>query len=203
MESPLVEKDVGRNVQVFKGAGTLQTSAAIASPLVDAGLQDPMVYEAASAVHVWEPVPKKHTSNRQPKLKAIGSGIPAAGSALGKDSAAAKGKSVEAVGFGSVDTGLMVSGSVSAGSTLGMDCEGLKGKLAEAVSHASAATYLSSGLRPGLGGYSGAKVLQQRVNSRLQPSQGLGQRVHTGKSLHSKSSLSSGHGRNLPTTTAL
>uniref|UniRef100_A0A6N2ME06 Protein RER1 n=1 Tax=Salix viminalis TaxID=40686 RepID=A0A6N2ME06_SALVM len=109
----LAEADVGRNVQVSAGAGTLPTSAAIASPLVDAGLQDPMVCEAATD---WEPVPKKLISNRQPKMKAIGSG-PAAGSALGKVNAAAKGKSVEAVGIGSVDTGLMASGSVSAGST--------------------------------------------------------------------------------------
>ncbi|KAJ6683714.1 hypothetical protein OIU85_007410 [Salix viminalis] len=122
--SPPAKADVGRNVQVSAGAGTLPTFAAIASPLVDAGLQDPMVCEAATD---WEPVPKKLISNRQPKMKAIGSG-PAEGSALGKVSAAAKGKSVEAAGIGSVDTGLMASGSVSAGSTKGMDCEVLKGK---------------------------------------------------------------------------
>ncbi|KAJ6365137.1 hypothetical protein OIU76_030000 [Salix suchowensis] len=77
-------------------------------------------------------------------MKAIGSGVLATGSALCKDSAAAKGKSVEAVVIGSIDTGLMVSGSVSAGSILGMDCE--------------AATDLSSDLRPGSVGISGAKV---------------------------------------------
>ncbi|KAJ6420884.1 hypothetical protein OIU84_028292, partial [Salix udensis] len=112
-----------------------------------------MVCEAATD---WEPVPKKLINNRQPKMKAIGSG-PVAGSALGKVSAAAKGKSVEAVGIGSVDIGLMASGSVSAGSTLGMDYEGLKGKLVGAVSHASAATDLSSGFRPRSVGISGAK----------------------------------------------
>ncbi|KAJ6683716.1 hypothetical protein OIU85_007412 [Salix viminalis] len=101
--SPPAEKDIGRNVQVSEEAGTLQASVAIASPLVDVGLQDPMVCEAASAVHDWEPVPKKHLSNKQPKMKTIGSGILAAGSALGKDSVAAKGKSVEAVVIGFVD----------------------------------------------------------------------------------------------------
>ncbi|KAJ6368660.1 hypothetical protein OIU78_001104 [Salix suchowensis] len=53
----------------------------------DAWLQDPMVCEAATAVHDWEPVPKKHLSNNQPKMKAIGSGVLAAGSTLCKDSA--------------------------------------------------------------------------------------------------------------------
>ncbi|KAJ6423539.1 hypothetical protein OIU84_024495 [Salix udensis] len=88
-----------------------------------------MVCEAATGVHDWQPVPKKHTSNRQPK---IGSGIPA-DLALGKDSSTSKGKSIEAVGNVSGATDLTALGSVAAGSAMGMGCVGLNGKPVGAV----------------------------------------------------------------------
>ncbi|KAJ6751934.1 hypothetical protein OIU85_002359 [Salix viminalis] len=68
------------------GAESVHNSIALAPPMIDEGLQDPMVYEAATGVHDWQPVSKKHTSNRQPK---IGSGIPA-DLALDKDSSISK-----------------------------------------------------------------------------------------------------------------
>ncbi|KAJ6740514.1 hypothetical protein OIU79_000604 [Salix purpurea] len=86
---------------------------------------DPMV-ETASADD-WQPVPRKHTSNRQPKS---GSGNPQ-NLALSKASVASKGKMVEAVGNESVDNGLLASGSMAAGSSM-----------VEAVGNASVGTRL-------------------------------------------------------------
>ncbi|KAJ6683717.1 hypothetical protein OIU85_007413 [Salix viminalis] len=88
---------------------------------------DPMLSEAAAAVHEWELVPKKHLSTRQPKMKNTVSGGSTAGSALGRDCAAAKGKSIEVVLIGSVETNLVASRSIAASPTLGMDSEVVKG----------------------------------------------------------------------------
>ncbi|KAJ6420885.1 hypothetical protein OIU84_028293 [Salix udensis] len=82
-----------------------------------------MLSEAAVAVHEWEPMPKKHLSNRQPRMKNTISGGSTAGSALGRDCATAKGKSVEVVLIGSIKTNLVASGSIAASPTLGMDSE--------------------------------------------------------------------------------
>ncbi|KAJ6365126.1 hypothetical protein OIU76_029989 [Salix suchowensis] len=215
-----------KDVLFSKGAVPLQNSVDLDASLVDVRLQDPMeveasafahaqlpvpqklssntqpdpmVSEAAPADHDWQPVRKKHTSNRQPKS---GLGI-SASLALGKDSVASKDQTGEAARNESVNNGLMALGSIAAGSTMGKGCNGLNGKLIGAVPQVSAATNLSSGLRPVSAGVSGTKMVQQRFNSKKQPLKDLRQGGHTGKSLQLKSSFSSGHGRNLPTTTAL
>ncbi|KAJ6370149.1 hypothetical protein OIU76_028426 [Salix suchowensis] len=153
-----------------------------------------MVCEAAAGVYDWQPVPKKHTSNRQPKI-----GLVPADLALGKDNSTSNDKSVEAVGNVSGGADLTALGSVATGSVVGL---GLNGKPVGAVPLASAAAGLGLGLRPGSKGVLGAKMAPQRVNGRMQPLKGLGQGGHTGKGLQSKSYLSRGHGRNIPTTTA-
>ncbi|KAJ6416958.1 hypothetical protein OIU84_002775 [Salix udensis] len=111
------------SVNSSEGAGLMQTFVAVVSSKVDAGLQDPMLSEAVAAVNEWEPVPKKHLSNRQPRMKNFVLGGFTTGSVLGMDCATAKGKSVEAVLIGSAETDLVASGSKAAGSTLGMDNE--------------------------------------------------------------------------------
>ncbi|KAJ6368658.1 hypothetical protein OIU78_001102 [Salix suchowensis] len=55
---------------------SVHISVALAPPLTDEGLQDPMIYEAVTGVYDWQPVPKKHTN-----LTALGS--VAASSAMG------------------------------------------------------------------------------------------------------------------------
>ncbi|KAJ6419686.1 hypothetical protein OIU84_029748 [Salix udensis] len=130
------------------------------------GMQDPMVFEAATVaparqalpnkltstrqpdvvaatVDVWQPVLRKHTSNRKPKS---GMGILpglALGLAFGKDIVASKEKMAEAIENVSTTNGLMASGSIAAGSSM-----------VEAVSNASGGTGMK-GLSMGCAGYFG------------------------------------------------
>ncbi|KAJ6365129.1 hypothetical protein OIU76_029992 [Salix suchowensis] len=145
-----------------EGIESVHISVALAPPLTDEGLQDPMIYEAATGVYDWQPVPKKHTSNRQPKIGSVPVDL-----ALGKDSSTSNGISVEAVCNVSGGTDLTALGSVAAGSAMGMGCVGLNGKLVGAVLQASVATDLGPGLRPVLKGVLGAKMASQRVNGRM------------------------------------
>ncbi|KAJ6693768.1 hypothetical protein OIU85_004538 [Salix viminalis] len=96
-----------------EGTELVHNSVALAPPLTDEGLQDPMVCEAATGVYDWQPVPKKQTSNRQPKIGSVPTDL-----ALGNDSSTSNGKSVEAVGKVSGGTDLTALGSVAAGSTM-------------------------------------------------------------------------------------
>ncbi|KAJ6770275.1 hypothetical protein OIU79_021011 [Salix purpurea] len=114
-----------------KGTESVHNSVALA-PLTDEGLQDPMVCEAATGVYDWQPVSKKHTSNRQPKIGSVSAAL-----ALGKDSSTSKGKSVEVVGNVSGGIDLTALGSDAAGSAMGMGCVGLNGKPVGAVPQAS------------------------------------------------------------------
>ncbi|KAJ6691260.1 hypothetical protein OIU74_015869 [Salix koriyanagi] len=103
-----------------EGSESVHNSVPLAPPLTNEGLQDPMVCEAAAGVYDWQPAPRKHTSNRQPKIGSVPAAL-----GLGKDSSVSNGKSVEAVGNVSGGTGLTVLGSVAAGSIMGMGCVGL------------------------------------------------------------------------------
>ncbi|KAJ6766092.1 hypothetical protein OIU79_022123 [Salix purpurea] len=75
-----------------------------------------MVYEAAT--HDWQPVPKKHTSNRQPKISSVLAAL-----------ALRKGKSAAAVGTVSGGTDLSVLDSNAVGSERVMGGVGLNGQL--------------------------------------------------------------------------
>ncbi|KAJ6377610.1 hypothetical protein OIU76_026564 [Salix suchowensis] len=137
----------------------------------------PMI-SVATTDCVWQPVPKKHTSNR-------------------------KGKSVAEVGNASGDTALSGLGGNDAGSAGVMDSVGSAGPLVGVEPQASGAAGLGLGLIPGSKGVLGGFPLaSQRANGRARPLKALGQGGHTGKGLQSNSQLSRGHGRNLPTTTA-
>ncbi|KAJ6417114.1 hypothetical protein OIU84_002918 [Salix udensis] len=118
----------------------------------------------------WQLVPRKHTSNKQPKS---GPGNPP-NLALGKASVASKEKMGEAVGNESVDNGLLVSGSMAAGSSLvvaagnasvdtglkdqRMGYAGLDGMLVGAAPQSSAAAVLGPGLRAASKSILGAKL---------------------------------------------
>jgi len=127
-------------------------------------------------------------SNRQPK-SVLG---PSAVLAPGSVSVALKGKAVLSAGNVSVDQGLMDLGGNVASSSLSKGSENLHGKSAGAVLQVSAVTDL--GVVAASKGILGAGRKQSLV--------GLGQGVHKGKGLQSKSHLSRGHGRIIPTTTA-
>ncbi|KAJ6353314.1 hypothetical protein OIU76_002350 [Salix suchowensis] len=153
----------GNDVLVSEQAAPSELSFGLAAPLDVVWPQDPMVFEASTFPHArqplphsrirqpdpmvetahagdWQPVPRKHTSNRQSKS---GSGNPQT-LALGKVGAASKGKSGVAVGIESVDNGLMASG--------------LDGKSLEVAPQISAAVVLGSGLRAVSNGILGANA---------------------------------------------
>ncbi|KAJ6418356.1 hypothetical protein OIU84_001684 [Salix udensis] len=71
-----------------------------------------MVCEVAAGVYDWQLVPRKLTSNRQPRIGSVPADL-----ALGKNSSASNG-SVEVVGTVSGGTGLTALGSVAAGSVM-------------------------------------------------------------------------------------
>ena len=83
-----------------------------------------------------------------------------------------------------------------------LGCEGLTGLSVGAVPQGTVATNLNSDLRSVSDGVLGAPFAPQRVNSKLQLLKGPRQGDITGKGLQSKSALSRGHGRIIPTTTA-
>ncbi|KAJ6355715.1 hypothetical protein OIU77_006154 [Salix suchowensis] len=118
-------------------AAPSENSFGLAASLNVVWSQDPMVFEASTFPHARQPlphsrirqpdpmvetahagdsqpVPRKHTSNRQSKS---GSGNPQI-LALGKASAASTGKTGVAVGIESVDNGLMASGNMTVDSSL-------------------------------------------------------------------------------------
>ncbi|KAJ6739064.1 hypothetical protein OIU74_003928 [Salix koriyanagi] len=106
-----------------EGIESVHISVALAPPLTDEGLQDPMIYEAVTGVYDWQPVPKKHTSNRQPKIGSVPADL-----ALGKDNSTSNGISLEAVGNVSGGTDLTALGSVAAGSAMDAVFEELRAK---------------------------------------------------------------------------
>ncbi|KAJ6295726.1 hypothetical protein OIU78_023706 [Salix suchowensis] len=122
---------------VNEQAAPSENSFGLAASLNVVWSQDPMVFEASTFPHARQPlphsrirqpdpmvetahagdsqpVPRKHTSNRQSKS---GSGNPQI-LALGKASAASTGKTGVAVGIESVDNGLMASGNMTVDSSL-------------------------------------------------------------------------------------
>jgi hypothetical protein len=136
----------------------------------------------------WQLVPKKLTSNRQPKSVSGISAVLVPGSV----SVASKGKAVLTAGTELVEKGLMDLGSIAASSKLGKGSDSLIGNSAGAVLQVSAATDLGFSAAPkGILG-----------DGRKQNLDSLGQGVHKGKGLQSKSHFSRGHGRIIPTTTA-
>ncbi|KAJ6670163.1 hypothetical protein OIU85_010623, partial [Salix viminalis] len=182
MDSGPVMQVAGNNVLVSEEAASLENSFGLAASLDVVWPKDPMAFEASTFAHArqpmpnsrirqpdpmvetasadgWQPVPRKHTSNRQSKS---GSGNPQ-NLALGTASVASKGKMVEAVGNESVDNGLLASGNMAAGSSLveavdnasvgtglkdlSMGCAGLDGKPIGVAPQASAAAVLGPGLR--------------------------------------------------------
>ncbi|KAJ6355716.1 hypothetical protein OIU77_006155 [Salix suchowensis] len=123
----------GNGVSVSEKAASLEDSSGLVASLDVVSQQDPMAFEASTFVLArqpilisrirqpdpmvdntsagdWQPVPKKHTINRQPKS---GSGF----LAPGKAGATSKRKMVEAVRDESIDNGLMASDSLAAGSS--------------------------------------------------------------------------------------
>ncbi|KAJ6290111.1 hypothetical protein OIU78_025933 [Salix suchowensis] len=78
---------------------------ALVSPLIDKDLQHPMVCEAASGLQDWQPVPKKHTSNRQPKISSDLTAL-----------TLQQGKSVAEVGYATGGADLSGMGGNAAGS---------------------------------------------------------------------------------------
>ncbi|KAJ6670100.1 hypothetical protein OIU79_003664, partial [Salix purpurea] len=98
----------------------------------------PMNSEDDNADCEWQLVPKKLTSNRQPKSVSGTSAVLVPGLA----SVASKGQAVLTTGNDSVEKGLMELGSIAASSTLGKGSDSLKGKSAGAVLQVSAAADL-------------------------------------------------------------
>ncbi|KAJ6377598.1 hypothetical protein OIU76_026552 [Salix suchowensis] len=222
--STLAEKDMLSS----EGAVSLQNSVDLSASLVDVGLQDnaslvtgmafeapapavaqarqpvpakqpaPMISKASTADRDWQPVQKKHTSNRQPKT-----GLGAlAGLVLGAVSVVSKGTAVETARNESVDNGSDLEALTLRKGKSVVEV-GSAGPLVDVDPQASGDADLGPGSKPGSKGVlGGAPLALQRVNGRARPLKAFGQRGHTGKVLQSNSQLSRGHGRNLPTTTA-
>jgi hypothetical protein len=166
------------------------TAGNLARPNVPSRIEPsvPMNSEVANTDYEWQLVPKKLASNRQPKSVLGSSAVLAPGSVR----VASKGKAVLSAGNDSVDQGLMDLGGNVASTSLSKGSKSLNGKSAGAVLQVSAETDL--GLVAASKGILG--------DGRKQTLVGLGQGVHKGKGLQSKSHLSRGHGRIIPTTTA-
>ncbi|KAJ6370155.1 hypothetical protein OIU76_028432 [Salix suchowensis] len=165
---------------------------ALVSPLIDKDLQHPMVCEAASGLQDWQPVPKKHTSNRQPKISSDLTAL-----------TLQQGKSVAEVGYATGGADLSGMGGNAAGSARVMCSGGSVVQLVGAGPQALSAAVLGPGSKPGSKGVlGGAPVALQRVIGRARPTKAFERGGRTGKDLQSTSQLSCGHGRNLPATTA-
>jgi len=166
------------------------TAGSLARPNVPSRAEPsvPMNSEVAHTDYEWQLVPKKLASNRQAKSVLGSSAVLAPGSV----SVASKGKVVLSAGNVSVDQGMMDLGGNVASTSLSKGSKSLNGKSAGAVLQVSAETDL--GLVAASKGILG--------DGRKQTLVGLGQGVHKGKGLQSKSHLSRGHGRIIPTTTA-
>ncbi|KAJ6377603.1 hypothetical protein OIU76_026557 [Salix suchowensis] len=167
-----------------EGIKSVPISAASAPSLLFEGLQVTRVETSTAGVYDWQPVPRKLTSNRQPKL---GLGSPS-GLASGKDippsavisvvaadhvpgaadNSSSKGKSVEGMGNVSGAAVLPILGSVDSGATMDVGCKGLPDKLVGADPQSSGTAGLVSGLRqaaPGILG--GAPMAPKGLNSPL------------------------------------
>lgn len=190
--APLVDGRV-QNVTSLAAGMIFEAPASageLARPNVPSSIEPPapMHSDVATTDCEWQLVPKKLASNRHLKSALGFSAVVAPGSV----SVASKGKAVLSAGNGSVDQGLMDLGRNAASSSLSKGSESLNGNSAGAVVKVSAATDL--GLSAASKGILG--------DGRKQSLVGLGQGMHKGKGLQSKSHLSRGHGRIIPTTAA-